>query len=718
MSTHRHIDVICVVVLLLTLLLTVLFMNGESYGLQVIVDEDAEDYAGDIPFTENDKNGAWDSSGATRITLNGDGASVSGGGAYAFDGNVMITSAGKYVVSGTLDDGSIIVDTNNSAKVWIMLNGASLRCTDSACIDVEQADKVFLSLAEGTENSLITTGFSAEKQTAGVDGALFSRDDLTINGTGSLLVTAEAEHGIVCNDELVITGGSLAVTAAGDGLHANDGLRIMAAELNLTAGDDGISLTAPESELYFESGNLTVTATGDGINAENTVRILGGSISLTAEDDGISTSAGTAGILELTGGSVEIRATDKGISAEGEVAVNGGRLVIDSVDDGISAVGEIHVTDGDLTITTTDDGIHSDTAVAISGGTLQIPSCYEGIEAVHIDISGGDISIYPEDDGMNANGGSDLFGGMPGGFGGMPGGPGMRAPGMNGMGDDTESFPGNAPDGVMPDGNQRPEMPEGMESGSFPMPEGADLTGLPDGTSPESAQSGNQETPSSESGAEMNGTDPAVQAAEDSTAAGEEKSWIHISGGSITVINSMARDADGLDSNGDIIISGGVIRVSLTNSGSNNALDYGSESGGVMEISGGEVIACGSYAMAEGFDASSTQCSIMYNIKRGAAAGTRIALEDSEGNVIVSYEAPCSFSSVAISCPEMKIGESYIIVIGDSVEEITLEEVSASFGDAQSEGFGGPMNWGRMRFRPESEQDGLQDPAETDEAAA
>ena len=207
---------------------------------------------------------------------------------------------------------------------------------------------------------------------------------------------------------------------------------------------------------------------------------------------------------------------------------------------------------------------------------------------------------------------------------------------------------------------------------------------------------------------EMTDGQPQGAPTEDVNAAGStltdqtQETWIHISGGNITVINQTARDADGLDSNGDIIISGGVIRVSLTNSGSNSALDYGSESGGIMEISGGEVIACGSYSMAEGFDDSSTQCAILYNIKRGAAAGTMIALEDNAGNILLEYEAPCSFSSVALSCPEMKLGETYTIVIGDSVEEITLDTVSASFGDAQSEGFGGPMNWGRMTFRPEA----------------
>ena len=170
MSTHRYFDAICVVVLALTLLITVLFMNGEAYGIQVIVDEDAEAYGHAVPFTENDKNGTWDTSRATQITLNGDEVSVFGGGAYAFDGNVMITGKGKYVISGTLADGSVIVDADSSAKIWIMLDGVDITCSTGACFDVEQADKVFLSLAEGSEkgkragSSVTTSLFSPAGQ--------------------------------------------------------------------------------------------------------------------------------------------------------------------------------------------------------------------------------------------------------------------------------------------------------------------------------------------------------------------------------------------------------------------------------------------------------------------------------------------------------------------------------------------------------------------------
>ena len=707
MSTHRYFDAICVVVLALTLLITALFMNGEAYGIQVIVDEDAEAYGHAVPFTENDKNGAWDTARATQITLDGDEVSVFGGGAYAFDGNVMITGKGKYVISGTLTDGSVIVDADSSAKIWIMLDGAEITCSTGACLDVEQADKVFLSLAEGSENRLTTLGFSAENRTAGMDGAVFSRDDLTINGSGSLTVTAREESGIVCNDELIFTGGTVTVDAAADALHVNDNLRIMETQLSLKAGDDGISLTGLESELYWESGTLTAAAAGDGINAENSIRILDGFLTLEAGDDGIS-AGGITGTLEISGGNLQITAADKGISTENTVTLTGGTVEIDAEDDGVSSAGLFRMEDGALTITSGDDGIHSDTAVEIAGGTVRIPSCYEGIEAVTIDVSGGEITIEPEDDGLNANGGTNSFGGFGGrggfggGPGGMQGGPGMGMPGQNG-----ENENGGFEPPMMPGGNEneRPERPTMPDEDGNVMPE-----------LPATGSAEEQREPGTDAAAGERPAMPMQDAASTETTESTE-TWIHISGGSITVVNSVARDADGLDSNGDIIISGGVIRVSLTNSGSNSALDCGTESGCrmEMEISGGEVIACGSYAMAEGFDSSSSQCSILYNIKRGAPAGTTVALEDTEGNVILSYEVPCSFSSVAISCPEMQIGETYLVAIGDSVEEITLDSVSASFGDAQSEGFGGPMNWGHMRFRPESEQNGSA-PAEPEEA--
>ena len=654
MSTHKHFDLICVAVLLCTLLITILFINGESLGLVPIYDGDSEEHSDSSWFTANDRDGAWETAGATRISLKGGSASVSGGGAYFYDGNVVIAQSGRYVISGILDDGSVIVSADGNSKVWILLDGAEISCADDACLRIDQADKVFLTLAEGTDNRF--SGGAEYSDTALEDktgGVIYAHDDLTINGTGSLTLEAAFKHGIDANDDLVITGGSLTVNAAADAIHVHDSFRIENADLTLAAGDDGIRVSTEEGYFYQESGSIGIDAGGDGISTLGNIILAGGEISVTAGDDGIHTESSfsaagtelaitagddgihaveelsvtactltidavndglqTEGDLRIDNGELTLKAADNGMNAEGGIVFSDGTLTVDAGGDGIHAAGDIRCEGGKLTIRSEDDGIHSDAAVAVTGGTLLIEKCYEGIEALTIDISGGDVTVYPADDGLNANGGSGDFGF--GGFGGHRGGFAMEQSGQN------------------------------------------------------------------------------------QTAAEAAETWIHISGGTITVVNGSARDADGLDSNGDILISGGTVRVSLNNDGSNNAIDYASESGGVCEISGGNVIACGSYAMAEGFTSGSTQPSIMYNISGGAAAGTTVSLEDANGNVLMSYEVPCSFSSVTMSSPELKLGESYLVVIGEKVEAVTLEEVSASYGNAASEGFFGNMNWGGMRQR-------------------
>ena len=639
MSTHKHFDLICVAVVVCALFITMLFMNGESLGIQKIVDEDAESYTGSLYFTANDLNGDWDSQGATQIVLNGDSIKISGQGAYVYGGDVYISGGGYYVVSGTLENGSIVVDAYSNSKVWLLLDGVDITCSDDACIRVEQADKVFLTLAAGSENVLSSGAVYSDTALAeGRDGAIFARDDLTINGSGSLTVQAQYAHGIAANDDLVITGGGITVTAVKDGINAHDSLRIKDADITVMAEDDG--LVVSEGYLYMESGNISVTSADDGIHTAKDVTVAGGEFAIAAGDD----------------------------------------------------------------------GIHADTAITVRDGTVLISECYEGLEAVAIDVSGGIITIYPTDDGFNANGGSgDMFGmGGPGmgGFGTDESGTG--GPGMGGFGTDESGMGGPGMEDFGTDESGMGGGPSGR--GSF------DRGGSDAGTSEvDASETGSfdmsiekQSGRGQQGSADMAQTDNGQQGSADTTqtdmaqadsAESDEETYIRISWGTITIINETAQDADGLDSNGDIYISGGTIRISLVNTGSNSALDYGSESGGVCEISGGNIIACGSSSMAESFDSTSTQCSILYNISQGIAAGTKLALEDVEGTVILEYEVPCSFSSAVISCPEMVLGESYLVVIGDDVEEVTLDETSASFGDAQSSMFGGSMNWGGMQDR-------------------
>ena len=615
MSTHKNLDKLCVGIVICSLVLTVLFMNGEALGITKIVDEDAEQNSDSSYFTTNDQDGTWDSTGAVRITLTGDGASISGNGAYVYDGNVVISEAGRYVFSGSLEDGSIIVDAHDSSKVWILLDGVEISCSDDACIQVDQADKVFLTLAQDSQNILKSGAeYSDTALSDGTDGAIFAHDDLTINGSGSLEVTAQYRHGVSANDDLVITGGNITITAAEDAIHANDSIRIKEAAITVTAGDDGL-LTANEVEngyLYIESGSLDITAAGDGIHT----------------------------------------------------------------------TGDITVAGGEINISSGDDGIHSDSSVFIQDGTILISDCYEGIEALIIDVSGGDVTVVPQDDGFNANGGSSMFG-----TGGMMGGH------MGG---------GQMREGMTSGAFEQGQMNEGETNGSQNETGGMGRGGKGGrGRMEMEGMNGEMPTPPDMGSEDMAGEKPAeeetaaeVGSTQSATAAENEETYISISGGTIKIINETGRDADGFDSNGDIKISGGAIYISMLGTGSNCALDYASENGGSAEITGGTIIACGASSMAETFDSTSTQASILYNTSETAEAGTMLTVTDADGSELLSWEVPCSFNSALISCPQMKVGSSYTIQIGDNSEVITLQEVSATAGSAQSGMFGGGMGHG------------------------
>ena len=270
MSTSRYFDRICAVVLTITLLVTVLFMNGQAIGIELIVDADSEAHSDSEYFTENDQLSDWDSTSATLISLEGDSISIRGNNAYEYNGNVVISGSGKYVITGTLDDGCISVNANANSKVWILLNGVDISCSDDACLRVDEADKVFLTLAEGTDN-ILTGGeeLSEEALEDGTYGVIFAHDDLTINGSGSLQIHAGYKHGIKANDDLVITGGTITIDAPVDGIHVNDSFRIKDASLSITAGDDGILTENEDSYFYQESGDIIELEHGEDEWTEN-----------------------------------------------------------------------------------------------------------------------------------------------------------------------------------------------------------------------------------------------------------------------------------------------------------------------------------------------------------------------------------------------------------------------------------------------------------------
>ena len=235
-------------------------------------------------FTERDSNTDYDESTAVFIKLNGTTASSSSNSVKISGSKITITQEATYIVSGELTDGMLIVNAPDTAKLQIVLNGAKITSKTSAALYVLGADKVFLTLAKESENTLINGGSFAAIDENNIDAALFSKQDLTLNGAGSLTVTSPAGHGIVCKDDLVIAGGSYTVNSSSHGLDANDSVRIANATLNIDAGKDAIhaenSDDASLGYIYIASGTIKAEAEGDGIAASAYMQIANGKIEL------------------------------------------------------------------------------------------------------------------------------------------------------------------------------------------------------------------------------------------------------------------------------------------------------------------------------------------------------------------------------------------------------------------------------------------------------
>lgn len=201
-------------------------------------------------------------------------------------GNIItITKEGTYVLSGALSEGQIVVDAD-SAKVQLVLDNADITCASSAAIYIKNADKTFITLAEGSENILMNTAEYEAIDDNNIDAVIFSKDDLTLNGKGTLTINSEYGHGIVSKDDLKLVGGTYNITAENHALSGKDSVRIADGTYNLTSGKDGIhSENADDDEkgfVYIASGDFTIESTGDGIDASYVVQIDDGDFDITA----------------------------------------------------------------------------------------------------------------------------------------------------------------------------------------------------------------------------------------------------------------------------------------------------------------------------------------------------------------------------------------------------------------------------------------------------
>lgn len=409
-------------------------------------------------FSERDQNASYDASSAVTVQLQGNSIAVQGGGATVSGSTVTLTREATYLVSGTLEDGMILVDAGDQAKVQIVLQGASVTSASSAPLYVKNADKVFVTLADGTANSLANGGTFTAIDENNINAALYSKQDVTLSGGGSLTVTSPAGHGISSKDNLAVTGGTYTVQSASHGLDANDSIRISAGNLTLAAGKDGIHAENTDDAtlgfVYISGGTFDIDAEGDGISAGNSLQIQGGTFDLVTgggSENGQKESSDRWGAMgggmggpgggrpnkpgyrpTSVSASAETEGEDsstsmKGLKSGSEMKLSGGTFTMDCADDAIHSNGSVLLEGGAFTVATGDDGIHADATLTITAGTVNITQCYEGLEALDIAVSGGDIKLVATDDGLNAAGGNDASGtdgGRDGMFGGGMGGPG------------------------------------------------------------------------------------------------------------------------------------------------------------------------------------------------------------------------------------------------------------------------------------------------------
>ncbi len=369
-------------------------------------------------FTDRDMEVGYDEATSIKIQLD-DNNITSSSDSVSISGNtVTIKEEGTYILNGSLSDGMVMVDASDTAKIQIVLNGVDITSKTSAALYVKEADKVFVTTAKDSKNSLRNGGTYIAIDDNNIDAVIFSKSDLTLNGTGSLTIDADAGHGIVSKDDLVLTSGTYEINAASHGFSGKDSVRIANGTYTITSVKDGIHAENADDEslgfVYIADGKFTITADGDGISAENYVLMEDGEYTIEAgggsENSKIQhVDSFGPGAWETTEASSDTTSM-KAIKATSDVTINNGTYTIDAADDGIRSNQNVTIAGGIYQIKTADDGMHADETLTISDGNIDITESYEGLEGLNIKVSGGTITLVSSDDGINAAGGNDNSG--------------------------------------------------------------------------------------------------------------------------------------------------------------------------------------------------------------------------------------------------------------------------------------------------------------------
>lgn len=590
----------------------------------------------DCEFSKRDLDSSYDASADGSIVLSEREIKLNGKNLSSSDGRVVISAAGTYVISGSSSNCQIFVDASDTDKIQLVLNNASISCPGNPAIFAAKADKVFITLADGTANSVED---GADYAASGnEDGAIFSKCDLTINGTGALTVRGNYKHGIVSKDDLTIAGGSISVTAVKNGLSGKDCVKITSSEIKVESGGDGIrsdnDSNAAKGYIYIKDGDIQISAVADGIQAETALIIDGGMLDLVTGGGSANASYTGNGRPNLGWGvgdgmpngyapahpdagggrhggfdngnpppNGNLPAPPDGAvqSPDGTAAPAPAIINSDDASDtneessakGLKAKSNMVISGGSINIDSLDDSIHGDENVTIEGGDITLSSGGRGIHADgDMVVNGGDIEVKKSYEGLEGTSVTINAGGIA----------------INSFDDGINSAGGTDP-----------------TDNGFPGRDSANA---------------------------------------------DEDCYIKICGGYIWI----DADGDGIDSNGDFFVEGGTLLVCGPTSEGNGAIDYEGEA----LISGGAVIAVGSVGMAQGFSKSSEQLSINCRFNTVQPEGQAITIFDGSGKLVMSFVPASAYQSVVVSVPALNKGQTYTFYVGGEASDADEHGYAAS----------------------------------------
>lgn len=410
----KLISIICISVLSLSVVLSGCQSksssknNSEVSNQTSTLDEDETDTSNiskfeiDPDYTADELDYDYDEAEVVAITLNGDNISCKSLNVNIDGSTITIQKAGTYLLSGTLTAGNIIVDSDDKENVRLIFNGVEISNSTTTPLYIKNAEKTIVTLVDGTENTLSDgeNYILDDESNNEPNGTIFSKDDLVINGLGSLTINANYNHGIQSKNLLKIISGNIDIISNGDSIIGKDGVIVKEAVINIESQEDGIKATKVEENkgyIYLDNPEITIKAKKDGIQAVTCLYVKDGKYNIETGETNENSQSNSDTSTDYS---------RKGMKAGVDITIENGEYTIDSEDDGIHSNNSITVNAGTVNIASKDDGVHADTELTINNGDIKVSESDEGLEAKYITINDGNIDITTSDDGINASSGS------------------------------------------------------------------------------------------------------------------------------------------------------------------------------------------------------------------------------------------------------------------------------------------------------------------------